>query len=870
MRVDTYRSADPRIRRPVVPDGVVHRPRLFRRLVDAEQAPLVLVSASAGTGKTTLVADWLSQEAAPGVGWVELEDDDTAGWDLLTECLAGLGVDVARGAPLMSVVAALVGAPEPVTVVVDGGELTSLDLAHRLDVLLRHASARLRLVLVTRVDPVLPLYRYRLDQSLVEIRAADLAFTDAEAAELFQRQGLRLAPGAVQEVNARVNGWAAGLRFAARALVERHDPAASVSQVVSQQDDMNEYLVREVLDAQPPAVRRFLLDTSVADVLEPGLAEELAGAGATRMLAELTRANVFLEAVAEPPGSYRYVSLFRDLLRVLLAYEDPRRWAEQHERAARWFRATRSPEHAVAHLAAIAAWPELAALVVEEQLVGRLLMAAEGDPLVMAARHLPADLDESSVCVVRAAAALREGERVRCAEELDRARRLRADDARGADGFRASVTVLDAVRGALVEEPGAARRLVDAARSELRGAVASGSTPGVPQLRALTRLAGGLVALRRGELAVARKTLRGAADEVTTGFDGFRAVCLGYLSVVEALEGRLAAAAGTAQEAAALADGVGLGPADRLPGAEAALALVALERYELLRARSHLAAATRSRFLSADPVNRALVEAVRAGLERAGGHLPSAIARLDAAARSLDPTDHWLAGSLRAEAARFNLTAGKPAAALESLSALAACDDPGVAVVEAAALAQRGHGAAAAELLARVRTQDQPLRTQISRLLVEAAEETRGRAPARAAAALDRSLRLAAPEALRRPFREAPPAVQRILETDPRLRAQHQWLSRGTAEAQSVPQARPVVPRQRASSTVVEGLTAKELEVLGHLEELLTTEEIAQKMFVSVNTVRTHIRSILRKLGVNRRYAAVRKARELGILGTGL
>jgi LuxR family maltose regulon positive regulatory protein len=166
------------------------------------------------------------------------------------------------------------------------------------------------------------------------------------------------------------------------------------------------------------------------------------------------------------------------------------------------------------------------------------------------------------------------------------------------------------------------------------------------------------------------------------------------------------------------------------------------------------------------------------------------------------------------------------------------------------------------------RGSDLPLRVEVSRLLVEVAREARRRSPGRARVVLARSLRLAAPEELRRPFREAGPAVQRVLSSDPRLLREHEWLNRPG----------PRVPAQRSggesgrdllSPDLVEPLTAKELEVLGHLEELLTTEEIAQKMFVSVNTVRTHVRSILRKLGVNRRNAAVRKARDLGMLAGG-
>jgi LuxR family maltose regulon positive regulatory protein len=147
---------------------------------------------------------------------------------------------------------------------------------------------------------------------------------------------------------------------------------------------------------------------------------------------------------------------------------------------------------------------------------------------------------------------------------------------------------------------------------------------------------------------------------------------------------------------------------------------------------------------------------------------------------------------------------------------------------------------------------------------VEVAQESRRKSSGRARVVLARSLRLAATEEMRRPFREATPAVQRLLASDPRLLREHHWLDRSGVQ---VPAQRDAADgRQAPAPEVVESLTAKELEVLGHLEELLTTEEIAGKMFVSVNTVRTHVRSILRKLGVNRRNAAVRKARDLGML----
>jgi LuxR family maltose regulon positive regulatory protein len=258
---------------------------------------------------------------------------------------------------------------------------------------------------------------------------------------------------------------------------------------------------------------------------------------------------------------------------------------------------------------------------------------------------------------------------------------------------------------------------------------------------------------------------------------------------------------------------------------------------------------------------------VVAGLERAAGKVRPALERLEKAAAELDGTDPWLADYLRVEAARVGLAGGQPDVALHELESVKQYDGREAAVIAAAAYASQGMDAAVEDSLADARGSDLPLRVEVSKLLVEVAQETRRRSPGRARVVLARSLRLAAPEELRRPFREAGPAVQRVLSSDPRLLREHEWLSRPGPHVPA--QRRGGEGRDLVSPDLVEPLTAKELEVLGHLEELLTTEEIAQKMFVSVNTVRTHVRSILRKLGVNRRNAAVRKARDLGMLAGG-
>src|SRR5512139_458168 len=415
-----------------------------------------------------------------------------------------------------------------------------------------------------------------------------------------------------------------------------------------------------------------------------------------------------------------------------------------------------------------------------------------------------------------------------------------------------------------MDEAGAAAALVDDARRVLSRTQSRPRTAPESELYALVQLSTGVVMLRRGDLRRARKALTIAVGlEPSHRYPSFRAECLGYLALIDAQEGYLARARRSAVESTTTSDEAGLPPARRSPAAQVALAYVALEQYDLRAAREHVSSAVAARSLQIDPVCRLLVEGVVAGLERASGLLQQAMARLEAAAAGAAATDPWLAENLRVEAAKLSVASGRAELALDELEKVEKRDDPEASVVSAAAYAERGQAAAATESLARARKGQPRLTTQVTGLLVEYVQESRHRSPARARVVLDRSLRLAAPEGLRRPFREAGPAVQRLLASDRRLLVDHPWLNSSAEPSQtghlSVHGGGAAPAHVGAGPGVVETLTAKQLE------ELLTTEEIADKMFVSVNTVRTHVRSILRKLGVSRRNAAVRKARELGL-----
>ena len=855
---------------PQPPSAHVPRPHLFRALAGSADVPLVLVSAPAGAGKTDAVADWARAEPDGAVCWVAFEDGDTSFWEPVLASLRehGLGVPASWTVPasgglgslrLSALAGLVVGAPQRLTLVVDGYELASVAVAREVDQLLRHTLGRLCVVLVGRVDPVLPLYRYRLSDSILEVRAPDLAFSDDEAKHLLKSMGVELGEGDVHDLNQRLSGWAAGLRFAARALVGRDDPADYVATVVEQTTDISEYLVAEVLDAQSPDVRRFLLDTCVTAEFCADLAALLGGAGAVRTMNALVDRQAFVQPVPGRPGFFHHFPFFRSLLLAELSYESPERLVEVRRIASGWHRTHERYAESLALLATIGAWQEMASQLVDDGLVGRLLLEAQAGALVDVARRLPASVDTPAASVVRAATALRQGEagKERCAWELAAGRRvLRGEDLD--PPLLVALAVTDALRACLTDDLAQAVAAIAAAERLLAGSPASPAHAGGVELETAVAFAASIVSLRRGDLAGARAGLsRTAALAPGSVSAGFRADCLGHLAVADALDGELGASVHHAEEALAVASQAGLGHLEVPPSAHVALAWVGVERCDPHLTTEHVTAARSTRTLPADPFCASLVEAATAALEEATGRAGPALDRLEEAVDVSARSDPWVADQLRVEAARLSVREGAPEHALEVLESVERPDRPEVSVAAAAALAEQGFPRRVDGLP--VRDGAAPLGTQVRALLVEACQTAHDRSPGQAMPALSRALRLAATEHLRRPFRESS-ASRRLLNADPRLAQEHGWLHHVGAGATRARQGHADLP------IVVEPLTPRELEVLGHLARLLTTDEIAQVMFVSVNTVRTHIRKILRKLGVNRRNAAIRRAHELGLL----
>ncbi len=844
--------------------------------------PLVLVSGPAGAGKSALLDAWCTQPHDSPICWIALEDDQPLFWQPVLQALGDHGLPVAPivrrlarepvlGDRLLAdLVETLRASGRRWIVVVDGYELTSRPLADEVERLLGSAGDSVRLVLAARVDPVLRLYRHRLDASLTEIRAADLAFTDAEAAALLTRCGTPLPDDAVRTLNARMGGWATGLRFAADALARR-TPDAGVAELPAADGDLTEYLLHEVLGRQDPETRRLLLHTCVPDSLTPELVDELVGPDGVRRLAGLVRSNLFLEPSGDE-GTLRYHPFFRDLLRAQLAEEDPPTAARLHRQVAGWLRAHEDWEGASSQLAAGRLWEDLAEQLIDDLLVARLLIGEDGR-LRTAARRIPAEVATPAANVVRAALALADTDIAGCAEHLGRAWvPARALHARSA-ACRLSYAVVAAVHAASGERLDVGEAAVLQAWRALTAARAPAVRLVSPEVEALLQVATARVALRRGEVDRALAAL--ARVDALPGLPiRLRVGVLGHRALGHALAGRLSQADESGRESLELADDAHVAPDRRNPAAYAALALVALERDDLAVAGRHLGAARICRGMMTDPVSRAVGAGVLAHVEaRAGAYRPLSE---QGEIRDLwdDVDDPWLARWVRLQLAEVAVDHGHPEDALAALAPLAAGSGPLAELVTATAYAEQGRTVALGRTLARPLGDGASPACRVNRLLVEAVR-TADRHSIRAAAPLvEQALAIASEEHLRRPFRAPPPTVRRVLAGHQELLDRQRWLSDDLlvpAPATAAPAARPAEARAARQSAdpagaPLEPLTPKELEVLGHLAELLSTEEIADQMYVSVNTVRTHVRSILRKLDVHRRNGAVRRARDLGLL----
>jgi LuxR family maltose regulon positive regulatory protein len=870
--------------------GLVARPRLTKLLDRGLEAKLTLVSAPPGFGKTTLVADWLADR---GPAWVALdaaENDPVTFWRYVVAAIArvapgfGGATEALLDSPAPSpgeVVAALVNdlarTPQDIVLVLDDYHVIVAPAIHEaMAFLLDHLPANIHVVMTTRADPVLPLARLRVRGELVEVRAADLRFTPAEAAAyLNESMGLDLAVGDVATLDARTEGWIAALQLAALSMQGRGDAHGFIESFAGDDRYVVDYLVEEVLGRQPEAVRSFLLETSILERLTAPLVDVVTRREDGRATLEaLDRANLFLIPLDDRRRWYRYHHLFADVLRARLVEERPDEVPALHRRASAWFEEHGDRADAIRHSLAggdvdraanlielaipatrrdrqegllrgwLEALPEevvLARPVLSMGFVGSRMSTGETrgvEPFLRAAERAvehPNDrppgvvvVDEAefqalpgSIAMHRAGLALTNGDVAGTIRHAQRALAVIGDDP-----YR---------RGAALALLG----LAEWSNGDLDAAYAS--------------FAEGMANLGRG----------GFASDVVGG-----ATTLADLRVAQ---GRSGDALRLYEDGLALATGSRPVPLRGAADMHVGIAAILRERADLAGAIEHLEAARRLGEANGLPKFAGRFRIAMARVRLAEGDLDAAAALLGDARPRFVTDFSPNVRPIEAQIASLDVTRGRLAAAREwagarGLSTRDAIDYLGEYehLVLARLLLAEGDAAGATTLLDRLLAAAEAggrAGSVLEILVVGALARHALRDEAGALATLDRALALAEPQGAVRAFLDEGAPMTALLARAARRPDPSAHLRRLLGQAPS-----PADASAATRASLPEPLSERELEVLRLLQGDLDGPELAAHLFVSLNTLRTHTKNVYSKLGVSSRRAAVTRARELGLL----
>jgi LuxR family maltose regulon positive regulatory protein len=858
-----------KIRIPVSTSATLVRDRLHAKLDTAVAigdtgAPVTVVRAPAGAGKTTLLATWARRRIECGdcqVAWVSLDTDDDDPvllWSAILRALLASGA-WQRGSPLAAlapppgepyaafltgVIAAFDTVSKPVILILDGvHEVSSADAVRTMNFLLRYAPARLRIVLSARVPPALNLARLQLEGRLREIDARQLTFSADEARLLLAGAGIRLTDPDLRLLMERTRGWPAGLRFAAMTLDGTVPPAQQIAGFTGDNRIVADYLVEEVLTRQPEDVQQFMLSTSVTQSFTAGLAAALSRQqNAGHILDQLERAGLLERDPSRGQTWYRYPPLLGRCLRAELGRRRASGRHQLHRTAAGWFRAAGDPLRAMVHAIAGRDDEFVIRLVTDhglEQILGgrsgRLRAILDTAPAHLLARQ--------PVALVAAEAALKVGDLA----AADRWLRGMAEPPRTQRSRALHATVR--LHRALLQGD------IGATLAELKTTQA-GQT-GDRDLDLLSLLHRGVAAAWTGNRQPAVVDLRRVHDRATAE----RRDAITFQSTVHlAAEGDLTRLRELAESALAFAESRGWTTTSRCAYLYTLLGVAAYQRLDDERALRYCALAGNS---AADPTIALFAHTVQAMVIVDRAEDPgSVVAALRERWRHRGDRNHSpaLLAYVLPACQRMALRTGDRAWAADLAEAADALLYPCAerALLRAILHADAGKAGTARRLLESIHNGHHRavvLPTLVDAWLLEARLAQQHADHRRAHEALTRALAAAAPHQALRPFQEAGQPILSLLASGAGRFGQLESFA-GDVRAR-LPTSGP---------DLTDELTRREQDLLAELPSMLTAEEIAASLFVSVNTVKTHLRGIYRKLGVNRRRDAITVARQRGLL----
>jgi LuxR family maltose regulon positive regulatory protein len=897
----------------------VSRPHLLERLSQGLACRLILVSSPAGFGKTTLLSEWVASlgsplpgsptHKAPQVAWLSLDANDNDPTRFVSYAVAALqGVlpqvgqtvqAVSRSAHppsaetvLAILVNELCSVPDHLVLVLDDYHAIDTAAVHQaMTFLLDHMPPCLHVIIATRVDPPLPLARWRSRGELLEIRADDLRFT-AEEAALFlnQAMGLNLSAQDVAALEARTEGWIVGLEMAALSLQKSTDPAAFIQAFSGSHHFVLDYLVEEVLNHQSADVQAFLLRTSILERLSGPLCDAVTGQGESQaMLERLEKANLFLVPLDDERCWYRYHPLFRDVLRARLQRQcaAPEMQA-LHRAASQWFEQHDQVNGAVRQALQGEDFDRVA------DLVGRYAetMTHRGELITLL--HWLDALPESIVRTsprlsMIAAWTLLAGSQFEAVEprlqDVERALGLTAE--RAADdpalpaGLRGAVGEVLCVRANVAFHHADLSRVLALSQQALRclsDDVNTGLFHAQPELRSVIPFNIALAHEFGGDVGPASEMFAETiARSRPLGNMHLVMLASSHLAQIQRIQGRLHQAAATYRQAMHSAQESAWPLSPMLGRVYVGLGNVLGEWNDLASAESYLRQGmdlarpwSNWETLIAGHLGLARVEAARGDWVRAGRELADLAAGLPAL------PSPWGMPLVRAHQAQLEARCGDLAAAAAWVqeTELAMADDLGYArepeaIILARVLAALGRLDEAARLFDRLLAAAEAggrightIQVLVGRSLVL---EAQGRHEA-ASVAVERALVLAKPEGYVRVFADEGAALVPLLRRAAARGVACDDIGKLLAALGDEAAGHRLPWAAAAGAPLVEPLSERELEVLRLMAIGLSNQEMAGQLALAVGTVKAHVHHILGKLAAQNRTLALARARELHLL----
>lgn len=894
--------------------GIVMRQQLTDRLNEglARGSRVTLISAPAGFGKTTLVSEWIAHCGRP-VAWYSLDEGDndlTRFLSYLIAALQTIKTGIGESLPAM-----LQAHPPPQTETVLTTLLNEISTSTRDFVLVlddyhvidskpideafaffvERLPPQMHLVIATREDPRLPLARLRARGQLTELRAADLRFTPAEAADFLNRvMGLKLSAENISALESRTEGWIAGLQLAAISMQGLPDAASFIQSFTGSHRFVLDYLIEEVLQRQPENVQTFLLRTSILDRMCGPLCDAVLDsppASGQETLEYLDRANLFIVPLDQERGWYRYHHLFGDLLRQRLG--QPKDLPEYHLRASAWYEANNDLAEAFRHALAADDFEQAACLA--EAAWQRMERNFQSLAWLGWVKKLP----DSAICsrpwlCVQVGWAYSDVGEVNSSETyLQHAERALAGMNDQQD-FKLILGNIALIRAGNAQIEG---DLLETVRyAELSMQIIPENELFIRSQAAITL---GFTQWAVGNLEASLQALHTWMDDMQKLGNQMYAIASAFVvSDMQITLGHLGAAEKALwhaiQQASTLEEEAEVVTAHHHLG----LVMLAHERGDEATSAERLqtvAELGQHTTLIDWPYRWGLAQA---RLKESAGAWDEALRSLDEAKRGYVKNPIPMLQPVEARKARIHLKQGRLETAqawgrerglsvTDEVHYLGEYEHLTLARIRLAEHSFEGVGPLLERLLALAETQKRT-GSVIEILLTQALLYQAQNKQARALAALERALTLAEPQGYIRifvdeggPMRVLIADFRSVIET--RAHPLHGYVDRilgffpdsteVTSQSKtlasythrpgwSVPGSAGVANQRPA---MIEPLSARELEVLRLLRSELSGPEIAQRLIVSLNTLRTHTKNIFNKLGVNNRRAAIRRAQELDL-----